>query len=145
MMNTKVTGIVRMVFQYGIAIIGAFFFIMILSGNDEDGAFISRAISLSLWAIYIGAGIAVLFGVYQFAINLKHNKKGLIGIVAFVVIIFVANMIAKGQPATDKLLEGGKVTTQDLIMTDTGLYTFYALIMIAILAIVISEVVRLFK
>ncbi len=144
-MSTKVTGIIRMVFQYGIAIIGAFFFIMILSGNDEDGAFISRAISLSLWAIYIGAGIAVMFGIYQFVINLKHNKKGLIGIVAFVVIIFAANMMAKSQEVTDKLLDSGKVTTQDLLMTDTGLFTFYALIAIAILAIVISEVLRIFK
>jgi hypothetical protein len=145
MMSTKVTGIVRMVFQYGIAIIGAFFFIMILSGNDENGSFISRAISLSLWSIYIGAGIAVLFGIYQFAINLKHNKKGLIGIVAFVVIIFIANMMAKNQVVTDEFLESGTVTTQDLIMTDTGLYTFYALIIIAILAIIFSEVSRIFK
>lgn len=145
MMSTKVTGIVRMVFQYGIAIIGAFFFIMILSGNDEDGSFISSAISLSLWSIYIGAGIAILFGVYQFAINLKHNKKGLIGIVAFVVIIIVANMMAKNQVVTDKFLESGTVTTGDLIMTDTGLFTFYALIIIAILSIIFSEVSRIFK
>ena len=143
-MSTKVTGIVSKVFQYGIGIIGAFFFIMILSGNDADGAFISRAINLSLWSIYIGAGIAVLFGVYQFVTNIKDNKKGLIGIVAFIVIIFVANLMAKKQPITDKLLSKG-VTTDDLLMTDTGLYTFYALIIIAILAILISEVTRIFK
>jgi len=144
-MSTKVTGIIGMVFQYGIAVLGALFFIMILSGNDEDGAFISRAISLSLWSIYIGAGIAILFGVYQFVINLKHNKKGLIGIIAFVVIIFVANMMAKNQEVTDKLLQSGMVTTQDLLMTDTGLFTFYALIIIAILSIIFSEVTRIFK
>ena len=143
-MSTKVTGMVSKVFEYGIGIIGAFFFFMILSGNDPDGAFISRAINLSLWAIYIGAGIAVLFGVYQFVINIKDNKKGLIGIVAFVAIIFVANVMAKKQPVTDKLLSEG-VTSQDILMTDTGLYTFYALIIIAILAIIISEVTRIFK
>ena len=143
-MSTKVTGIISMVFQYGIGIIGAFFFIMILSGNDPGGAFVSRAITLSLWSIYIAAGIAVLFGVFQFVTNIKNNKKGLIGIVAFIVIIFVAKMMAKKQPVTDKLLEKG-VTTQDLLMTDTGLYTFYVLILIAILAIVISEVTQIFK
>jgi len=143
-MNTKVTGIVSKVFQYGIGIIGAIFFFMILSGNDPEGAYISRAINLSLWSIYIGAGIAVLFGLYQFVVNIKHNKKGLIGIIAFVVIIFVANMLAKKQPVTDKLLEKG-ATTQDLLMTDSGLYTFYFLIIIAILAIVFSEVSRILK
>ena len=145
MMSTKVTGIISKVFQYGIGVLGAIFFLMILFGNDENGDFISRAISLSLWSIYIGAGIAILFGIYQFVINLKHNKKGLIGIVVFVAIIFGANMMAKNQPATDKLLESGKVTIQDLVMTDTGLYTFYALIILAILTIVVAEVTRLFK
>jgi hypothetical protein len=143
-MSTKVTGIIGMVFQYGIGIIGAFFFIMILSGNDPDGIFITRAINLSLWAIYIGAGIAVLFGIYQFVTNIKDNKKGLIGIIAFVAIIFGANMMAKKQVVTESLLSDG-VTTQDLLMTDTGLYTFYALIIIAILAIIFSEVSRIFK
>jgi len=144
-MSTKVTGIIGKVFQFGIGIIGAFFFIMILSGNDTDGSFISRAISLSLWSIYIGAGIAVLFGVYQFVINLKHNKKGLIGIVSFVVIIFAANMMAKKQPIVERLLERDGITAGDLVMTDTGLYTFYSLIIIAILAILFSEVSRIFK
>ena len=143
-MNTKVTGIVSKVFQYGIGIIGAIFFFMILSGNDPEGAYISRAINLSLWSIYIGAGIAILFGLFQFFVNIKHNKKGLIGIIAFVIIIFVANMLAKKQPVTDKLLEKG-ATAQDLLMTDSGLYTFYFLIIIAILAIVFSEVSRILK
>jgi hypothetical protein len=143
-MSTKVTGIIGMVFQYGIGIIGAFFFIMILSGNDPDGIFITRAINLSLWAIYIGAGIAVLFGIYQFVTNIKDNKKGLIGIIAFAAIIFGANFMAKKQVVTESLLSDG-VTTQDLLMTDTGLYTFYALIIIAILAIIISEVSQIFK
>jgi hypothetical protein len=143
-MSTKVTGIIGKVFQYGIGILGAFFFFMILSGNDANGAFITRAINLSLWGIYIGAGIAILFGVYQFVINIKHNKKGLIGIVAFIAIIFGANAMAKKQTVTEAMLSKG-ITTQDLIMTDTGLYTFYALMIIAILAIIFSEVSRIFK
>jgi hypothetical protein len=143
-MSTKVTGIIAKVFQYGIAIVGTFFFFMILSGNDPGGVYISKAINLSLWAIYIAAGIAVLFGIYQFAINIKNNKKGLIGIVAFIAIIFGANAMAKKQTVTEAMLSEG-ITTQDLIMTDTGLYTFYALITIAILAIIFSEISRIFK
>lgn len=144
-MNAKVTGIISKVFQYGIGILGVLFFAMILLGKDSDGAFISRAITLSMWAIYIGAGIAILFGIYQFVTNLRDNKKSLIGIIAFVVIIFVANIMAKKQPVTDKLLGEGKVTTADLLLTDTGLFTFYALILIAILSIVFAEVSRIFK
>ena len=143
-MSTKVAGIIAKVFQYAIGIIGAFFFVMILL-KDENGGYISQAISLSQWSIYIAAGLAILFGVYHYLINIKHNIKSLIYLVVFFGIIFGSYMVAKGQPVNDKLLKEGMVTTNDLIMTDTGLYTFYALIVLAILTILISEVSRIFK
>ena len=80
-MNTKIAGIAGRVFQYGIAIIGSILFLLILLGDDSV---IPYAIGLSLWSIYIAAGIAVLFGLFYFVTNIKDNKKGLIGIGAFV-------------------------------------------------------------
>ena len=59
-MDTRIAGIIGKVFEFGIIIIGVIMFLMILTGNG-DGV-ISSAISLSLYSIYIAAGIAVLFG-----------------------------------------------------------------------------------
>lgn len=140
-MNTRIAGIVGKVFQFGIGIIGAIMFLMILSGNGDG--MISAAISLSLYSIYIAAGIAVLFGVYHFATNIKDNKKGLIGIVAFILIIIVARVLAKGQTTSDALLS--KADESQILMTDTGLYMFYILIILTILTILFSEVSRLLK
>jgi hypothetical protein len=144
-MNEKVTGIVSKVFQYGIGLLGVIFFAMILFDKDPNGSFVSRAISLSLWAIYIGAGIAVLFGIYQFLINVRSNPRSLIGIIVFIAIIVISYMMAKNQPVNEAMLGEGEVTTADLLLTDSGLFTFYALILLAVLSIVFAEVSRIFK
>ena len=98
MNTTKIAGIAGRVFEYGIAIIGSIMFLMILLDDNEDA--ISSAITLSLWSIYIGAGIAVLFGIYHFVSNVKNNKKSLIGIVAFVLVIIISRTMAKGAEST---------------------------------------------
>jgi uncharacterized membrane protein len=141
MNTTKIAGIVGKVFQFGIAIIGSIFFLMILSSDSESA--ISSAITLSMWAIYIAAGIAILFGVYHFITNVKDNPKSLIGIVSFIVVVVVARMMAKSAVMTDELL--AKADEGQLLMTDTGLYMFYILMGIAILTILFAEVSRLFK
>jgi len=140
-MNTKFAVIVGKVFQFGIAIIGSVLFLMILL--DGDGGAISSAIGLSLWSIYIAAGIAVLFGIFHFITNVKNNKKSLIGIVAFVLIIIVSRTLAKGQEVTPSMLE--KADEGQILMTDTGLYMFYILMALTILSIAFSEVSRLLK
>ncbi len=140
-MNTRIAGIVGKVFQFGIGVIGGIMFLMILLKGDED--MISSSITLSMWAIYIAAGIAILFGVYHFVTTIKDNKKSLIGIVAFILIIFISRMLAKGQATTEALLE--KADEGQILMTDTGLYMFYILIAITVLSILFSEVSRLLK
>ncbi len=140
-MNTKIAGIVGKVFQFGIGVIGGIMFLMILLNGDES--MISSSITLSMWAIYIAAGIAVLFGVYHFVTNLKNNKKSLIGIVSFILIVIVSRVLAKGQDSTAAMLE--KADEGQILMTDTGLYMFYILIGLTVLAIVFAEVSRLFK
>lgn len=141
MTTTKIAGIVGKTFEYGIAIIGTILFLMILLNDNTDA--IDYAISLSLWAIYIAAGIALLFGIYHFASNVKSNPKSLVPIVAFIVIIVVSRLLAQNEVITDELLS--RADEDQILMTDTGLYMFYILMAIAIFAILYSEVSRLFK
>jgi hypothetical protein len=141
MNTTKIAGIVGKVLEYGIAIVGTILFLMILLNGNVDAIY--YALKLSIWSIYLGAGIAILFGVYHFVANVKNNPKSLIGIVSFVVIIVVSRMLAKNAEVTDALMT--KADEIQILMTDTGLYMVYILMGIAILAIVLSEVSRLFK
>jgi hypothetical protein len=141
MNTTKIAGIVGKVLEYGIAIVGTILFLMILLNGNVDAIY--YALKLSIWSIYLGAGIAILFGVYHFVANVKNNPKSLIGIVSFVVIIVVSRMLAKNAEVTDALMT--KADESQILMTDTGLYMVYILMGIAILAIVLSEVSRLFK
>jgi hypothetical protein len=139
-MNTKIAGIAGRVFQYGIAVIGSILFLLILFGDDTV---IPYAIGLSLWSIYIAAGIAILFALFHFATNIKDNKKGLIGIGAFVLIIVIARFMAKGQETSLDLFQ--KADEGQILMTDTGLYMLYILMGIAVLSILFAEVSRLLK
>jgi hypothetical protein len=141
MNTTKIAGIAGRVFEYGIAIIGSIMFLMILLDDNEDA--ISSAITLSLWSIYIGAGIAVLFGIYHFVSNVKNNKKSLIGIVAFVLVIIISRTMAKGAESTTTMME--RADESQILMADTGLYMFYILMGLAIASILFAEVSRLFK
>ena len=141
MNTTKIAGIAGRSLEYGIAIIGTILFLMILLNGSTDA--ISYSITLSMWGIYIAAGIAVLFGVYHFVTNIKENKKGLIGIVSFVLVIIISRVMAKGQESTQAMLE--KADEGQILMTDTGLYMLYVLMGIAILSILFAEVSRLFK
>ena len=140
-MNTKIAGIAGRVFQFAIGGIGTILFLLILFKGDET--IIPYAIGLSLWAIYIAAGIALLFGLLHFVTNIKDNKKGLIGIVAFIVVIIIARTLAKGQDTTADLLQ--KADEGQILMTDTGLYMLYFLMGIAVLSILFAEVSRLLK
>lgn len=140
-MNTKIAGIVGKVFQFGIAIVGSIMFLMILLNGDEGA--ISSAITLSLWAMYFAAGITIIFGIFHFITNVKDNKKSLIGIVAFVLIIIVSRTLAKGEEMTPEMLE--RANEGQILMTDTGLYMFYILMAITIISIAFAEVSRLLK
>lgn len=139
-MNTKIAGIAGRVFQYGIAIIGSILFLLILLGDDSV---IPYAIGLSLWSIYIAAGIAVLYGLFYFVTNIKDNKKGLIGIGAFVLVIVIARFMAKGQEVTSELLQ--KADEGQILMTDSGLFMLYILMGLALFSILFAEVSRLLK
>ena len=99
--------------------------------------------TLSLWSIYIAAGVAILFAIYHFVTNIKGNMKSLIGIVAFGLIIVISYVMAGGQPTSEALLE--KADAGQILMSDTGLFMFYILISLTVLAIIVAEVSRLFK
>jgi hypothetical protein len=91
----------------------------------------------------LGIGSIVLMSVYSLAQNPKGALQGLIGLVAIVVVIGIAWAFSSGAPVTTPTSE---YTDSFLLkLTDTTLYSMYALLAAAVLAIVVGEVRNVFK
>ena len=103
------------------------------------------AISFIMPLAYIGLGVAALsaiaFPLIQMFQDLKKAKTTFIGIGAVVVLFLICYLLAGNQDFTvgEKALAGGQMK-----LVEASLYTFYCLLMIAVLSILYSSVSRYF-
>jgi hypothetical protein len=123
-----------------------------ISENEADptmGSWINTNLVWSYVLLAIGAGIALLAGLFHMATDIKAAKKGLISLVFLVVVAVVAYLLASDAipqfPGVQKFINDGTLTTQVAKMVDAGLYATYILLALAVLSIVFSSVTRLFK
>jgi hypothetical protein len=97
----------------------------------------------------IGAGIAILAGLFHMATDMKAAKKGLISLVFLVAVAVISYLLASDSipqfAGVQKFINDGTLTTQVAKMVDAGLYATYILLALAILSILFSSVNRLFK
>jgi hypothetical protein len=123
-----------------------------ISENEADptmGSWINSNLIWSYVLLAIGAGIAVLAGLFHMATDMKAAKKGLISLVFLVVVAVVSYLLASDTipqfAGVQRFINDGTLTPQVAKMVDTGLYATYILIGLAILSILFSSVSRLFK
>lgn len=123
-----------------------------ISENEADptmGSWINSNLVWSYVLLAIGAGIAVLAGLFHMATDMKAAKKGLISLVFLVAVAVVSYLLASDTipqfAGVQKFINDGTLTTQVAKMVDTGLYATYILLALAILSILFSSVTRLFK
>jgi len=83
---------------------------------------------------------AVVFPIIQFAQNPKNAKGALIGVGALIVVVGIAYVLA-----SDNNPSNMEITASAAKQVGTGLYAFYFLSAVAIVAVVYSEVAKLFK
>lgn len=83
---------------------------------------------------------AVVFPIIQFAQNPKNAKGALIGVGALIVVIAIAYVLA-----SDNNPSNMEISASAAKQVGTGLYAFYFLSAVAIVAVVYSEVAKLFK
>jgi hypothetical protein len=123
-----------------------------ISENEADptmGSWINSNLVWSYVLLAIGAGIAILAGLFHMATDMKAAKKGLISLVFLAVVAVVSYLLASDTipqfAGVQRFINDGTLTPQVAKMVDTGLYATYILIGLAILSILFSSVTRLFK
>lgn len=135
--------------------ISAVFVISLLTsiGAEEQTPVINRWISPNLIWVYIlistGTALAILGGLIQITNNRKAARKALTAIVIFAAVILISRLFASNSLpqffGVDKYINSGILTLQVSKLIDTGLYTTYILIGIAVLSVILSPIQRLFR
>jgi hypothetical protein len=120
-------------------------------GEDTDavmGGWIDTNLVWAYILIAFGAGAAVLAGLFHTITNKKALKGGIISLVFMGAIALISYLLASPEiprfPGVDKFIQEG-LTEGVSKMVDTGLIATYILLAIAILSIVVTPVVLLFK
>jgi FlaA1/EpsC-like NDP-sugar epimerase len=123
-----------------------------ISDNNADstmGGWINTNLVWTYILMIIGAGIALLAGLYQMVTNISSAKKSLISLAAIAVVAVVAYSLASNEIpqffGVEKFVADGTLTPNIAKIVDTGLIATYLLFGGAILAIVWSSISQVFK
>jgi hypothetical protein len=133
-----------------LGVVGLIFQITILSKGDDviemaaisgDYGVVSSMVSLAMIIIAIAVVLTLVFSVMNLTSDPAKLKKAMISIGAFLVVVFVAFLFSSG---TETPLKDGEVlSASGSRWVETGLRTFYFLVVIAAGAMVYSGVRRL--
>jgi len=123
-----------------------------ISENKADpvmGGWINTNLVWSYILLAVGAGIALLSGIFQMVSDIGAAKKGLISLVAVAVLAVVAYSLASDvMPqfiGVDRFIADGTLTPNIAKLVDTGLIATYLLFGLAIVSIVWSSISQIFK
>ncbi len=128
---------------------------LVVNINEEvetDPAMLSWVNSNLVWAyilVAVGAGVAVLSGLFHMFTDKKAAKGGITSIVFLGVVALISYLIASPEipqfVGVDKFLADGTLNESVARLVDTGLYATYILLALAIVAVASSSVMRLFR
>lgn len=119
---------------------------------ETDPAMLSWINSNLIWAyilVAVGAGVAVLSGLFNMFTDKNAAKNGIISIVFLGGVALVSYLIASPEIpqfiGVDKFIADGTLNESVAKLVDTGLIATYILLALAILSIASSSVIRLFR
>lgn len=154
MANNRLLNMGTTALRVVIALLGVLFIIMTITGSstDADGQTVvsdsgMTGISSGLMLTYFTIGLCVLawllFGLKGLFSDLANSKKVLMGFAGFIVLLLVGYMLADSTVLGSWAEKG--VTEGTSKWVGAGLMSFYVFISVAVLAIIWSEVSRMFK
>ncbi len=147
---TKLSKILSFVL-YGLLAVTVVFTILYFTGGEVPGEAYSTPVYTDLllnWAKLLVVATAIctiLFEVVNVVLNPKNAVRSLISIAVLVVIALISYSLADGTPMNLEGYEGADNVPAMLKMAGAFLYGTYALLGIVVVAILGSELSRIFK
>ena len=137
------------ILQIVLLALSALFAIMFYAGGDDISGNPTFTNLFIVWAVIllgISVGLAVIFPIIQMITNPKNAKKGLIGIVALVVVLAIAYVMSSSEQlgiTNPELMQYDVPST--LKYAGTMINSIYVLAGVAILSMIYTEVAKIFK
>ncbi len=150
------TGKIVTIILWALLIVSAILIVSLLVNVNEevktDPTMLSWVNTNIVWAyilVAFAAGIAILASLFHMVTDKKAAKGGIISIAFLGVIALIAYILASPEipqfVGVDKFIADGTLNAGIAKLVDTGLYATYILIVLAILAVLSSSVMRLFR
>ncbi|OFX88242.1 MAG: hypothetical protein A2W99_10085 [Bacteroidetes bacterium GWF2_33_16] len=142
----KLIRILYIVLLAASALLGILFYI---GGTELDGETPLLTNTFILWAYLltaIAAIASIIFPIAQMISNPKNAKKSLLGVLAIIGVVVIAYIFSSAElmKFTDPAMAQYNIPST-LKQVDTGIFTTYILVGIAIIAMVYTEVAKMFK
>ncbi len=124
--------------------------LMLFGGTTSGDALESPVFTDSIlnWGKFLIAGsiiTALGFELYNMVVHPTSTKKSLVLAGGLIVVLFFAFIFSDGTPMAIIGYEGSDNVPVMLKITDTGLFTFYFLMVVAVIAILASEIARIMR
>lgn len=132
--------------RYGlIAISLVILFLFLGTMNQTTGTYpyIDLLMRWTYVMLYISVAAVIILPLIEMAKNPKGAKRTLLGVVVLVVIVGISFALSSGAPVTSPSKTYENVT--ELRLSDTGLIATYIAFFLAVAAIVVGEVIKLFR
>lgn len=136
---------------YVLLLLGVIFTaLMFLGGNiegevNETPVYTDAILRFTYIIIALGVGAIIVFEIINLILHPANAKRALVSLGIMAVVIGIAYALSDGTPLKILGYEGTDNVPSMLMLTDTGLYTFYILFGVVVVSIVGSEVSRLLK
>jgi len=139
---SQIVGITAIV----VSMVLAFLFYINIKDEKTLDSFINLLMNWTVIMVILAIAFAFLIGpIVSILSSPKSLIKGLISIGVLVVIVVVAYTFSSGDVTTVHLNYEIANLQSQLIFTETGLITFYIMGGITVLAVIVAEIVSIFK
>ncbi len=149
-MNSKIQSLITNTVVFILAVVGIIL-VLYAMGNDAkidsvtleastDTTTVSRAVSFSMWLLYITIGAIAIFTIIAIITNPKRFIYTAIGFAVFGVLILIGYAMT-GEEKSPGVLELTGATPANIHWSGVGLYSTYVLITVA-LALILIQIVR---
>ena len=132
--------------RYGLIAISLIIVILFLTTMNQSTGYYPQLDTMFVWTyilLFSAIGLVIVLSLINMAKNPKSAVRSLIGIGLLAVVVLVSYFFSSTTP----VVTPGAVYENPMALriSDIGLYTTYAMLVAAILAIVVSEGVKLFR
>ena len=148
------TGKIVTIILWVLVIISAVLIVSLMANIGEDadptmGSWINTNLIWAYILLAVGAGIAIISGLFHMITDMKAAKGGLIALVFLGAVALVSYLISSDAipqfVGVQRFINDGTLTSTVSKWVDTGLHATYILIGLAVLSIAYSSVSRLFN